>query len=381
MKVISIGTDRKLFEEGSAVRTRLLEYASKTDEYHVIVFTLAKMKLSPERKGNLFLYPTNSFSKLTYIFSAERIARQIIKKGQFKNNFAVISAQDPFETGFAAYRVSKKSGLPLQLQIHTDFLDPHFNNSFLNKIRIMIAKFILPKSDGIRVVSEAIRESLRTTFSDLRPRVDILPVFVDIEKIVMENPIRSIQSDFSKYKFIILMASRLEREKRIDIAILAMKSVIKIFPHVGLVICGDGSQKKDLQELVVKNDLEESVSFAPWQSELLSYYKTANMFLVTSEYEGYGMTLIEAAASGCPIVTTKVGIAKTELFKSGENSLVCDSLDAGCVAKDIVEMIGNNQKREVFKRRMLENIVKMAMSRNTYAESYINLLKTLLRDE
>jgi glycosyltransferase involved in cell wall biosynthesis len=57
---------------------------------------------------------------------------------------------------------------------------------------------------------------------------------------------------------------------------------------------------------------------------------------LTSEYEGYGMTLIEALAASCPIVTTKVGIAKTDLFKDGVNSFVCPVGDVDCLSKKII---------------------------------------------
>jgi glycosyltransferase involved in cell wall biosynthesis len=81
-------------------------------------------------------------------------------------------------------------------------------------------------------------------------------------------------------------------------------------PPVGLVIVGSGSEESELKNLAQKLGIENAVIFEGWQNNLASYYKTCDCFLVTSWYEGYGMTLVEAAAVGTKIVSTDVGIAK-----------------------------------------------------------------------
>ena len=79
LRVISIGTDRKLFEENSAVLVRNLEYVSKMEELHIIVFSLKNLGLEPKNIGNLHIYPTNSTSRLFYVLDAFRIGKQIIE--------------------------------------------------------------------------------------------------------------------------------------------------------------------------------------------------------------------------------------------------------------------------------------------------------------
>ena len=193
-------------------------------------------------------------------------------------------------------------------------------------------------------------------------------------------PKRGLNQEFPKFKFIILMASRLAKEKRIDIALKAFKNVLIKFPHSGLVIAGSGEQKRALENMVIKLRLENNVVFVGWQKDLVPLYKSADLFLVTSEYEGYGMTLMEAGASGCPIVTTSVGIAKTGLFINGQNSLVCRICDTGCISAGILDIISDNSKRELFKHKMQDSIKSIAISKEKYAEKYVSLLKKLLND-
>jgi len=376
MRVLSISTDRKLFEEDSAVLSRILEYAKRMDEFHIIVFT--KKGFTSKSIGNLHIYPTNSFSRLAYVFDAVRIGKEIVNKNKFVAPDAVLSVQDPFETGWAGVRLKKIFNLPLQVQIHTNFFSKKFKNAFLNRIRVFLAKVVLPKADGVRVVSEEIKKQILEKYPQFKVPIDVLPVFVDIKKIMETIPKVNLTQQFPKFKFIILMASRLTPEKRIDIALKVFKNVLLLFPHTGLIIAGDGSERNNLKNRVKKHGLSKNVIFLGWQKDLISLYKTADMFLVTSEFEGYGMTLIEAAASGCPIVTTPVGLASTELFKSGENSYVCAKFDVGCISKDVINIISDNSKRELFKRRMQDSIRNMIMEKDEYADRYVGLLKELI---
>src|SRR5579872_1707418 len=154
MKVLSISTDKNVFKEGSAVKARMVEYASCVEEFHVIVFTPKKREYSHIHEGNLYIHPTRSTMKATYIFDAMRIGKKIVAEQKFAPGNSVVTAQDPFECGFTAWRVAKKSGLSLHLQVHTDFLSRHFKTSLLQRMRVRLASFLLPKADGVRVVSE-----------------------------------------------------------------------------------------------------------------------------------------------------------------------------------------------------------------------------------
>jgi len=378
MKVVSISTDRKLFEEGSVVLTRQKYYAERMEELHVIVFSLSKNGYKYRSFGNLHLYPMNSSSRISFLFDAYRLGKKIILENSFKKENSVITTQDSFETGLVGYLLKKKFNLPLQLQIHTDFLNSYFKNSSLNLARVVLAKFLIPKADGLRVVSSVISGSLQKEFPNLKTKIDILPIFIDIEKI--KNSAISINLR-QKYpdRFIILMASRVTKEKNIILAIKLVSSLIRANKRIVLLIVGDGPEKKTLQ--LYAKDMGGYVVFEPWTLDLTSYYKTADVFLLTSQYEGYGMTLIETGTAGCPIVTTNVGIAKTDLFKNGENAFVCPVGDVDCLSKSIIDLIKDGQKRKLFGERMQDSIRSTAISKEQYVSKYVSLLENLLKND
>lgn len=381
MKVLSISTDRNIFKKESATRARILEYGKLFDELHVVVF--AKAGLSEQISSNVWIYSTNSWSKWFYVKGAVRIGSQILKAKNFEMTKDVVTVQDPFETGVVGMKLKKLFGLPLHVQIHTDFLNPYFkNHSALNRIRVKVARKVLDNADAIRVVSGRIKRSLEeenfiTSEKSMMP-IFVVPIFVDVKSIV-ETPSRlDLKKKYPQFNFIILVASRLTLEKNIPLALKMMERLNKIYPLAGLVIVGDGVERGRLAKFAKKIGIEKSVVFEPWQEDIVSYYKTANMFLSTSEYEGYGLSMVEAIAAHCPTVATDAGIAP-DLLHDGEVSFVCPVGNDECLFENVKMLIENTSLRERFVHEAFERLDKITFNnKEDYLRKYEESIKSAL---
>lgn len=371
MKVLMLSTDENIFKDGSEVRSRIFEYGKLVEEMHVIVKS-QKSKVKNQNFGNVFLYPSNSiFGLKTY-----KIAKSIIRNwkpssssGGLEIRNCLISSQDPFETGLIGYFLKNKFNIPLHIQIHTDFLSPYFAlESFKNKVRVFIAKKILPFADGIRVVSDRIKKSLITQLPNYPVnKITILPIFIDVEKI--RNA--SVKTDLRKKypgKFIVLIASRLTREKNIGLAIESVSALIPKFPNLLLLIVGSGPEYANLKSQTRLPDwqvsdlkLNEHVFLEGWTDDIISYYKTCDLFLLTSNYEGYGMTVVEATAAGLPVLMTDVGISIGLTTPVGDLKELVKNLDI---------LIENSFERV----KILEGQKKILISMPS-KEEYLNLIK------
>ncbi|MBI5913465.1 glycosyltransferase [Candidatus Azambacteria bacterium] len=337
-----ISRDAGILQEGSDVQKRMAEYGALAEELHIVVFNQASNVKSQTLKvgGNAWAYPTNSRNKWFYIHDAYVVAKQIIAtRYSLLATRWLVTTQDPFETGIVGWLVARKHHLPLQLQIHTDLFSPYFaRESALNKIRVRIAQFLIPRASGIRVVSDRIKKSLVSRFKFHDSRITVLPIFVDVQKI-KDTPIKiDLRKKYPQFDFIALMASRFTREKNIPMKISAMAEVVKKHPKAGLVIVGNGPEEQKLKLLATRYSLLSHVVFEPWTDDLASYYKTADVFVLTSNYEGYGRTPIEAEAAGCPVIMTDVGIAG-EIIKHGENGLVVPIGDTQALADAVMSVI------------------------------------------
>jgi glycosyltransferase involved in cell wall biosynthesis len=353
MKVLMISTDVNILEDGNAVRARMVSYGTVCDELHIVVVQKSKVKNEGKDNAvkiseNVFVYRTHSRYKINSLREAYRIGVGILTKG-YKLKVTdgwLVTSQDPFETGFISWWIARKVKAKLQLQIHTDFLSPYFRKeSLLNKVRVALSKFLLPRADGIRVVSERITYSLKANSYKLKTAPIVLPIFVDIENIRKFIPVADLHKKYPQFDFVFLMASRMTKEKNIGIAVEAMREIIKYHPKAGLVIVGSGPGEFSLKLKIKNYKLSDNIAIEPWQNDIISYYKTADTFLLTSEYEGFGMTLIEAAASDCPIISTDVGIVGNVFIKD-EDVLVCSVGDTECFVKNMDRFINYPQVRK-----------------------------------
>jgi glycosyltransferase involved in cell wall biosynthesis len=301
MKLLMIGTDRRAFLEDSDSRARLRELASRLDFLTVIIFSRWRDKLAPVREEKLVVYPTSSWSRWLYPWSAYWLGRRLSRPD-------LITAQDPFETGLAAQFLARRFRRPWQAQIHTSLFDPYFQtDSFLNRLRVWLARRLLPQAAGVRVVSQQIADSLAKEKVSLKADPVILPVFVDAEQLKNATVRFNLRERYPKFSKIILMLSRLSREKNITLALESFVRLLDWEPGAGLIIVGSGPIETVLRQRVADLDLAERVVLVGWSDDLSSYYRGADVFLLTSRYEGFNRTLLEARLFGLPTVSTKVG--------------------------------------------------------------------------
>lgn len=225
-----------------------------------------------------------------------------------RGSYDVVTSPDPFETGIVAYVLSRRIGAALELQIHTDLWSPFYREeSWKNRIRMHLARWLIPRADCIRVVSSRIKRGIEdrlTPRKSTRFSLSVLPVFPEISK-GESGP--DLHEKYPQFETIALVLSRLTREKNIPMILRAFAEALRKNPRSGLIVVGSGPEEAVLKRLAVTLGIAENVVFEGWASRPGSYFASADLFLSASDYEGYGLTFLEAATAGCPILTTDVG--------------------------------------------------------------------------
>ncbi len=376
MKVLSIGMDKELLEKDSPAFLRHIEYAKKVEEYHAIVF--ARKEYGGEKveiAENAWSYPTNSKNTLMLFVDAYRIGKRILKqKGEW-----VITAQDPFESGLVAFALSKVTGVPFQVQEHGDFFGQTFwkNESLLNTLRFHIGKFIVRRATHVRVVSKRIKSTL-VKLGVKEDRIIITPVYTDVEAFTNATPDEEIKKLKTKNEIVILTMARLVPQKNLSLLIHSFIKALKKESGVEmkLVIVGKGEEEKELKNLA-KNAPKGTIVFKEWTDNPASMIKSADVYALSSNYEGWGRVCIEAMASGTPLLMTDVGCAN-EVVLDGINGLVVPVNDEWVFAEGLHKIAKDEELRKRLSKDGLESI-KSLPSFEENVSAYIEGLERCLK--
>jgi glycosyltransferase involved in cell wall biosynthesis len=274
------------------------KYGAHIDALAIIVLStrahgLKKIQLSKR----VAVHPTDSRAWPLYMWDCIRIARTLKKPD-------LVSTQDPFEVGFVGWIISRIHHVPLYVQIHTDFSAPGYaRGSIVRHGRQILSRFVFARAARVRVVLARTAESLKRR--GLKVPVSILPVYVDIQRYAS-----IVRKKHSRFKIALLVVSRLEKEKCVDCVIRALAAARAAGHEASLTIVGDGSLRTELESYARAKEVDHFVEFEGWKDDVTPYLATASLVLVPSDYEGYGMTIVEALAAGVPVLSTDVGIAR-----------------------------------------------------------------------
>lgn len=347
MKALVLSNDPTVFVDESPARDRLRAYASTIGTLHLISRANASdvaRHAEGTQEGGLILHAVGG-TGLVSLFLMGLRARSLVKQ----EGIEIVSAQDPFEYGWIAAHAVRGTSAKLHLQVHTDFCSSWFTRSglmrastvrmpLLNTVRRAIADRVLPKADGIRVVSERVRSSMVARYGTRLAPISVIPIAAtEVLQPKVEPPTHS-------FPFALITVGRLEPEKRIEDAIDAIHRLRGTYPMLGLFVVGSGRSESHLKRRVRALGLSDQVVFLGWRSDAQGLMRSAQAYIQTSAYEGYGLTLIEAALARIPIITTDVGIVG-EVFTGYEDALVAPVADPAALAVHIAGLIEDVQSR------------------------------------
>ncbi len=188
-----------------------------------------------------------------------------------------------------------------------------------NIINKTILKFNLRRADAICATSQTIKDFLKPVTNK---KIHVIPFGVDIEDFKKKD----VKSILDSNSFVIGSIKPLEKLYNTDILIKAFDTLKKknTEKSLKLLIIGEGSQLEFLKKLVVELQIEKDVTFTgriPF-SEVSNYFNMLDVLVNISDYESFGVSVIEAMACEKPVVATNTGGLKEIIENSNFGSLV-----------------------------------------------------------
>jgi glycosyltransferase involved in cell wall biosynthesis len=312
--------------------------------------------------------------QLPFLFLSEFFS---VSSLMFRRRFSLIHAHWILPQGLAAVMAKKLFSAKVLVTVHAGDVFP-----LKSGILRALSSWTLRNADAVTVNSIATGDAVKKV-ADVPMR--IIPMGVDLK--MFSSKSASIRKKYGLVGQVILFVGRLAEKKGVSYLISAMPEIRKSCPGCKLLIVGDGPDKPKLVEQAAKGGLADSVVFAGsiQKEKLPSYYKSADVFVLPSiiaksgDTEGLGVVLLEAIASGVPVVASNVG-GIPDIIDGSKTGLLVEQKNPGEIAQAVVSLLKNPKKGKALSKAALEHVKKSYSWEKVsaaFSEMYSGLIRKL----
>jgi N-acetyl-alpha-D-glucosaminyl L-malate synthase BshA len=237
-----------------------------------------------------------------------------------------------------------------------------------------VVAFSINQSDAITAVSNNLKEETYANFN-ITKDIKVIHNFVDIQRF-QRNPIDAFRKVIAPNgEHIILHASNFRKVKRIADVIYTFNKIRKELP-AKLLLVGDGPERPMAEGLCRELGICDDARFVGKQQEMEEIYPIADLFLLPSEYESFGLSALEAMAAGTPVIATRTG-GLPEIIIDGENGFLSEVGDVEDMARNARLILGNKLTLEDFSKKAKDQAARFAIGNivPAYEELYIDVLR------
>lgn len=358
MHVLSLSLDPQVLNTESVVASRSIRYGEMLESYSIIVPSSERktVVLSPHTTA----YGTGGRSKMMQAWHMFFLARLLVKEQKHE----VVTSQDTYFLGLLGVLLAGLYHIGLEVQV--------LGIEKLSLVRKMLSKFVLNRAGSIRVLSLRLKKRLIEEFGIKEDRMMLVPIYVDVSSLgfstqdLTSDAAASLQKEKEKFaqaygdRFNIVSVNRLVPIKNISMQLQAIETLHTELPRVLLHIVGDGPLEDDLLKEIEERGIGKHVVLEGYKAgqELNPFFTESDCFVLTSDFEGYGMVVVEAATAGLPIVMTDVGCAG-EVVVDKKSGIVIPPRDAMAFTDALRKIIEDENLRNTLKEGALRSIAEL----------------------
>ncbi len=238
-----------------------------------------------------------------------------------------------------------------------------------------ITKFSIEKSDRITAVSQYLKEETCRAFGCDGPDIDVIHNFIDPDVYNREKYPSLLKKQVGQSKPILMHVSNFRTVKRV-------RDVVRIFAEVNrelssvLVMIGDGPDRPAAEEEARMLGVADSVSFLGKLDQIAPLLAAADLFLLPSQSESFGLSALEALASGVPVIGSNAG-GLPEVVRDGGTGVLCGVGDIPGMAAASLEIL-QDPKRWSEMSKLAASDARERFSRNAIVSKYESLYRTSL---
>ena len=211
-----------------------------------------------------------------------------------------------------------------------------------------VVAFSINQSDAITAVSQNLRDETYANFR-IEKEIEVIYNFVDVTRF-NRKPIDAFRKVIAPNGERILMhASNFRKIKRVQDVVKVFYEVQKTIPSK-LLFIGDGPERQMAEELCRSLGVCDSIRFVGKQEQIEDILPIADLFLLTSEYESFGLAALEAMAAGVPVISTDAGGLR-EVNVDGETGYIAAIGDIKTMSAKAIHILQNDEVLSGFRAR------------------------------
>ncbi len=208
----------------------------------------------------------------------------------------------------------------------------------MRKIKEILLRVLYRRAGKVVVIAEGIKEDLINTFRIPHEKIIVIYNGIDVNEIekLGSEPVNSVL--FNDSVPIVIACGSLTFKKNFSFLLYAFSEVLKVL-DAKLIIMGEGEEKEKLTGLSEKLKIGSRVFFPGFQKNPFKFIKSADVFALSSRWEGFGNVIVEAMACGVPVVSTNCPSGPGEIITDGKNGLLVDVADVKGMSEAILKLL------------------------------------------
>lgn len=222
-----------------------------------------------------------------------------------------------------------------------------------------VVTFSINQSDGVTAVSENLRQETLDHFEITRD-IRVIPNFIDLDRFKLKEKTHFKQAIAPGQERVLVHTSNFRKVKRTLDVIQIFKRVQDKLPSK-LLMVGDGPDRTQAEQLARDLGVADNVRFLGKQDAIEEILSVADLFLIPSQSESFGLAALEAMACRVPVVSSNVG-GLPELNVQGVTGFLCDVGDVDAMAEKSLYVLEDCDRLEAFKEAALKHAEKFKLA-------------------
>ncbi len=217
-----------------------------------------------------------------------------------------------------------------------------------------IVDFSINQSDGVTAVSDYLRDETYARF-DIKNEIKVIPNFIDLDRFQRSDKGHFRKAIGPENEKILVHVSNFREVKRVPDVVSVFDHVLKQGIKAKLLLVGDGPDRNRAEQRCREMGICDQVRFLGKQEQVEEVLSIADLFVIPSGSETFGLAALEAMGCGVPVISSNIG-GLPEVNIHGETGFLCELGDVDTMGKYAVEILQNNKKQ----RKMSKNARKQA---------------------